>query len=349
MKKKPAPKTKAGSPETGIPALEAVSSDNAPFPTESSGPAGIGYLVRWPEENAAEDLASGGQTAFPKPFPMEAPSNRDRSEESSGQDAASTDIPRKPMESTGSPGTARETTQDTTQNAASETEIEMGDNRVSAGSSSLDGVDSSDTILPSSRAERLPGEGRNGCWERLRKMARSAGMPRGQGPGTAYQWANDQVDRLFSKPEPVEEPPADPVAEPILQPLQNPPQTADTIAVATAPAKDDGSVSGLSELPDHWPELPANAQLQVEIAWVTANRLRVRDGTGVNLSKALSPAPSYAALSWLETSILFPAKFADISVKATAQQDDEREFSKREKMAIEEIRSILSEMLEAKE
>ena len=69
----------------------------------------------------------------------------------------------------------------------------------------------------------------------------------------------------------------------------------------------------------------------------------------MNLSKALSPAPSYSALSWLETSILFPAKFADISVKATADQDSEKEFIKRAKMAIEEIRSILAEMLEAKD
>lgn len=120
-----------------------------------------------------------------------------------------------------------------------------------------------------------------------------------------------------------------------------------SIPVVSAPVSDDQGVSGLSDLPASWPELPANAQLQIEIAWVTANRLRVRDGTGVNLSKALSPAPSYSALSWLETSILFPAKFADISVKATAQQDDEREHIRREKMAIEEVRSILSEMLEA--
>ncbi|MCA9130734.1 MAG: hypothetical protein KDB22_26795 [Planctomycetales bacterium] len=105
-------------------------------------------------------------------------------------------------------------------------------------------------------------------------------------------------------------------------------------------------VQGLSEIPASWPPLPANASLQVEISWVTANRLLVRDATGVDLSRALGPAPSYAALSWLETSFLFPSKFADISVKATATQDDEREMVRREKMAIEEIRSLLAEMLE---
>ncbi len=79
---------------------------------------------------------------------------------------------------------------------------------------------------------------------------------------------------------------------------------------------------------------------------MTANRLRVRDGSGVDLSRALSPAPSYSALSWLETSILFPAKFADISVKATQNQEDEKEHIRREKMSIEEVRSLLAEMLE---
>ncbi len=80
----------------------------------------------------------------------------------------------------------------------------------------------------------------------------------------------------------------------------------------------DTQVEGLCEIPVGWPQLPANATLSSEIAWVSANRLRVRSGSGVDLSRALSPAPSYSALSWLETSILFPAKFADISVKATA-------------------------------
>lgn len=108
----------------------------------------------------------------------------------------------------------------------------------------------------------------------------------------------------------------------------------------------DTQVQGLSEIPPGWPQLPANAALPSEIAWVSANRLRVRDGNGVDLSRALSPAPSYSALSWLETSILFPSKFADISVRATAQTDDEAQHIRREKLAIEEIRGILKEMLE---
>ena len=108
----------------------------------------------------------------------------------------------------------------------------------------------------------------------------------------------------------------------------------------------DQGVPGLGEIPEAWPMLPSNARLQAEISWVSANRLRVSDGTGVDLSRALSPAPSYSALSWLETSILFPSKFADISVKATQNQEDEKEHVRREKLAIDEIRALLAEMLE---
>jgi hypothetical protein len=119
--------------------------------------------------------------------------------------------------------------------------------------------------------------------------------------------------------------------------------SAPPVPVQPAPAQSDSLVF---VIPESWGELPDNASLQAEIAWVSANRLRVRAGSGVDLSKAKTPAPSYSALSWLETSILFPSKFADISVKATASQDDEKEHIRREKLAIEEIRSLLSEMLE---
>lgn len=168
---------------------------------------------------------------------------------------------------------------------------------------------------------------RDGRWpeaepvkNRMIKEARQKGMDRGE----SQSWAYAEIARLF------------------------PPLTGScATATESQPVPEDPGVSGLGELPADWPQLPANASLPIEISWVSANRLRVRDGTGVNLSKALSPAPSYSALSWLETSILFPSKFADISVKATATQDDERESIRREKMAIEEIRGLLAEMLEA--
>ncbi len=178
-------------------------------------------------------------------------------------------------------------------------------------------------VDPLAVTKRLQREGR---WpgvelvkNRLIKEARQKGMDRAEAQSLAYA----EIDRLY------------------------PPLTGSIVpATESKSVLDDPSVTGLCDLPANWPELPANAQLQVEIAWVNANRLRVRCGSVVDLSQALSPAPSYSALSWLETSILFPAKFADISVKATADQDDEKEFIRREKMAIEEIRGILAEMLE---
>lgn len=215
------------------------------------------------------------------------------------------------------------------------------------------------------------GETRKMYWERLRKFARAAGLPKGQGPGTAYEWATITADPIYDVFRAEQEAEKAKLAE--AQTTVEPTPTAGTeslesqeneqidpeiceplvhktpeMEVAPKEQPADLGVAGLGEIPESWPELPANAQLQIEIAWVTANRLKVRSGKGVDLSRALSPAPSYSALSWLETSILFPAKFADISVKATAQTDDEKEDIRREKLAIDEIRSILKEMLEAK-
>lgn len=208
-------------------------------------------------------------------------------------------------------------------------------------------------LLESASRAKLPGEKRHEYWERMRKSARLAGLPRGQLPGSAYVWATLQADREFPPPAPVivEELPADPEPAPTIVDKTEPPPVeaiAPTIVDIQPAEPADLGVAGLGDIPESWPELPANAQLQVEIAWVSANRLKVRSGKGVDLARALSPAPSYSALSWLETSILFPSKFADISVKATSQQDDEKEHIKRERMSIEEIRGILKEMMEAK-
>lgn len=188
-------------------------------------------------------------------------------------------------------------------------------------------------------AHARPGETRGMCWERLRKEARAVGLAKGQGPGTAYEWATRETERLFPPPEPE---PVEPEPEPSPEPeLAEEPAPQQPVADHA-----DQEVPGLGDLPADWPQLPDNAPLQVEISWVSANRLRVRNGAGVDLSKASRPAPSYSALSWLETSILFPSKFADISVKATANQSDEQENVRREKLAIDEIRALLAEMLE---
>jgi len=82
---------------------------------------------------------------------------------------------------------------------------------------------------------------------------------------------------------------------------------------------------------------------------VQANRLRIveeRPGkaTVVDLGQALSPAPSWAALGWLETSIRSYAKFVDVSAKATSSDDGEASVMRRERMAIEEVKALLDEM-----
>jgi hypothetical protein len=116
-----------------------------------------------------------------------------------------------------------------------------------------------------------------------------------------------------------------------------------------AHSRDEAAVTGLDAIPEHWPALAPNAPLGVEIQWVQANRLSVVRDLGdravVDLGKAMSPAPSWAALGWLETSIRAYAKFVDVAAKASATLEDEREMVRREKLAIEEVRGLLSEML----
>lgn len=58
-----------------------------------------------------------------------------------------------------------------------------------------------------------------------------------------------------------------------------------------------------------------------------------------------SPAPSYAALGWLETTLKTYAKFVDVAAKATSTQDDGAEV-RREIQSIEEVRRLLASMLE---
>jgi hypothetical protein len=67
-----------------------------------------------------------------------------------------------------------------------------------------------------------------------------------------------------------------------------------------------------------------NRSLAVEIGWVQANRLyvvEVRPGgaTFVRLDRARSPAPSWSALSWRETSI---RSYAEVAAKATSTAQD---------------------------
>lgn len=113
---------------------------------------------------------------------------------------------------------------------------------------------------------------------------------------------------------------------------------------------DAGSIQGLSDLPVDWPKLPPNASLGVELGWVQANRLSIveeRPGkaTIVRLDRAASPAPSLAALGWLETSIRSYAKYVDVAAKAASGgDDDEGAVMRRERKSLEEVRALIQEM-----
>jgi len=62
--------------------------------------------------------------------------------------------------------------------------------------------------------------------------------------------------------------------------------------------------------------------------------------------KLRSDMPSWAALGWLETSIRVYSKYIDVVAKALKDEENEQEIVKREKMAIDEVRGLLAEMLE---
>ena len=112
---------------------------------------------------------------------------------------------------------------------------------------------------------------------------------------------------------------------------------------------DAGRVQGLQDIPESWPEIPGNASLQAELRWCTANRLRVVEEMPggvirVHLERAGSPAPSWGALSWLETAIRAYSKFTDICARYLKDEEDEQAMVKREKASIEEVRGLLAEM-----
>ncbi len=165
--------------------------------------------------------------------------------------------------------------------------------------------------------------------DRVRKECLDRGLPRHEASGHAWEAA------LVAFP--LEGQPVDSV------PMPEAPST---------PARGDGDagrVQGLGDIPSAWPELPDNASLQAEIAWVQAQRLRIVEervsgATHVHLERARSPAPSYAAIGWLETSIRSYAKYVEVAAKCSATQVDEQQSVRRERMKIEEIRELLDEM-----
>ena len=109
-----------------------------------------------------------------------------------------------------------------------------------------------------------------------------------------------------------------------------------------------GRVQGLGDIPAGWPPLPANASLAAEIGWVQASRLDVVEETGtgtrVDLSRADGPAPSKAAIGWLETSIRAYSKYCDIAAKATQTQEHEAEAVRRERLSLSDVLGLLGDM-----
>ena len=187
-------------------------------------------------------------------------------------------------------------------------------------------------VDPLTVTQRLQREGR---WKdiepernEMMKLARKRGMSKSE----AQQWVYGELDRMY--------PP---------EAVTLSPTSGGGPASRTMPPDGGGPIQGLGDIPPAWPDLPDNASLASEVGWVQANRLRIVEenpgrATVVRLDKAHSPAPSWAALGWLETSVRSYAKFVDVAAKATASEDGEAAVMRRERMAIEEVRALLDEM-----
>lgn len=183
-------------------------------------------------------------------------------------------------------------------------------------------------VDPLSVTKRLQRDGRWAEIEPIRNRLIKECRQQGMSKPDAQAWTYSELDRLYP-----------------------PPDTERTAGsdyhLASALS---GNVTGLSDIPASWGELPANASLQAEVSWVQANRLRcvreTSDRAVVDLYRAMSPAPSYAALGWLETSIKTYAKFVDVAAKVTSEQDGEQAEIRREQQSIEEVRRLLASMLE---
>ena len=209
---------------------------------------------------------------------------------------------------------------------------------------------------------RIKSEGRWAEAEPIRNELASAAKDRGFEGIDAQDWTYQELAKRFppldgTKPETktVETPPNDEKpgkAKKGKAEVGQVPQFVTPIDVTPITKQssydDEFSVAGLSNIPAIWGEMPSNAPLSAEVSWVQANRLRViretADRVVVDLSKALTPAPSYAALGWLETSIKTYSKFIDVAARATANQDGEAADIRREQFAIADIRKILEEM-----
>lgn len=227
-------------------------------------------------------------------------------------------------------------------------------------------------VTPLKVTQRLSREGRWAEVEPVRdammREARQGGMTKEQ----AQEWTYAELDRMYPplpKPEPELVTEQDEVTQ-----AEQPAEDA-TVAVAVEQSAEGAGVSsaelvgeprseadvgaggrahareGFGRLPRSWPPLPDNAPLPVELGWVQAQRLWIveeRNGQSVvRLNRASSPAPSRAALGWLDTAIHNPAKWADICAKGLGQQDLDTDLVKRERRSIDEVRALLAETVAA--
>lgn len=174
---------------------------------------------------------------------------------------------------------------------------------------------------------------REGRWKEISKVrdnmmleAKAAGMKL----DAARAWCYAELDRLY----PPIAPPPDPKPVPAPEITTSAPESTD--------------LPGLYSIPPDWPPLPDNAALQAELGWVQSQRLAVVEERGnatiVRLERASSPAPSKAAIGWLETSIRSYAKYIEVAAKTLAGQADEAESVRRERMRLDDIRALLDEM-----
>ena len=173
-------------------------------------------------------------------------------------------------------------------------------------------------------------------------MMKIARKQNGMSKADAQAWVYSELDRMYPPPEGADSP---------VTPGSDRRVSGGGDDRTVSGGSEAGQIKGLGKIPDDWPELPTNASMSAEVGWVQANRLSVveeRPGaaTLVHLERAHSPAPSWAALGWLETSIRSYAKYVDVAAKATSAGDGEAEVWRHERRAIAEVEAIINEMLE---
>lgn len=202
--------------------------------------------------------------------------------------------------------------------------------------------------------QRLNREGRwKGQAEQARMDMIREGREGGMTAAEAKLWAYTELDRMYPPFVVEEEDEKDDDEGESGDTKSENETTAESDVTPPVPRTREDGVKGLSDIPDDWPEPPDNVSLAVEIAWVQANRLRIVDESSnsnavtVHLDQARTPAPSWAALGWLETSFRNHAKYLDIVAKVASTAQDETDDVRQERLQIQEIRDILTEMKES--